>query len=487
MRRILAGIDCEYGILVSGNSAEDQIDDSQALVESISNEGFFVDRRVYAGWDYRFENPRNDLRGFQLKHLQVAPTDAQFDVGRNQRSSIEIRADRVLWNGARFYNDHGHPEYSTPESFSIFEAALLDAEGESLVNRAAAQFEHEVTLYKNNTDYHGASYGTHESYLVPRQIGFEDLYRALIPILLCRQILTGAGKVGSENGEWCDFQLSQRADFFVEAANAETLWRRPVFNTRDEPHADPAQWIRLHVISGDANMNPISTALKLGLVKLGLWLLDADEVPDWKIAHPVQAFKAISRDMSLEFRIDLGRKNWTTAYDVLESYFAAAEQTLGELNDEAKWTIDTGRALMASLRGDGMLARRSIDWATKRHLFEQLIEEEDLTWRSPTLQAYDLEYSNIDPQQGLFHALQEMGEIEVPSFPTSSFEATRAFARGLAVQKFGEKIRNIGWRGITFGDEFIELRPDVSYPDSLSDIPDVETFIQSLKDIHASI
>ncbi|MEI8281648.1 MAG: proteasome accessory factor PafA2 family protein, partial [Armatimonadota bacterium] len=262
MRQILAGIDCEYGILVKGKGADEQIEYSQTLVESFSNEGLFV------GWDYRFENPRNDLRGFELKNLAIDPNDAQFDVGRQHRSSIEVRADRVLPNGARFYNDHGHPEYATPESFSIFELAQLDQIGESVVRQASEFSELEATLYKNNTDYHGASYGTHESYLVPRVLTFDSLYAAVTPMLIVRQILTGAGKVGSEDGDWCDFQLSQRADFFVESANAETLWRRPIFNTRDEPHADPSQWTRLHVISGDANMNPTCTALRVGLVKL---------------------------------------------------------------------------------------------------------------------------------------------------------------------------------------------------------------------------
>ena len=192
MRPILAGIDCEYGILVKGKGAEEQIEYAQTLVESFSNEGLFV------GWDYRFENPRNDLRGFEIKNLAVDPNDAQFDVGRQQRNSIEVRADRVLPNGARFYNDHGHPEYATPESFSIFELAQFDQFGESVVRQAGEFSDLDVTLYKNNTDYHGASYGTHESYLVPREHSFEALYAAVTLMLVVRQIVSGAGKVGSE-------------------------------------------------------------------------------------------------------------------------------------------------------------------------------------------------------------------------------------------------------------------------------------------------
>ena len=480
MRQILAGIDCEYGILVKGKGADEQIEYSQTLVESFSNEGLFV------GWDYRFENPRNDLRGFELKNLAIDPNDAQFDVGRQHRSSIEVRADRVLPNGARFYNDHGHPEYATPESFSIFELAQLDQIGESVVRQASEFSELEATLYKNNTDYHGASYGTHESYLVPRVLTFDSLYAAVTPMLIVRQILTGAGKVGSEDGDWCDFQLSQRADFFVESANAETLWRRPIFNTRDEPHADPSQWTRLHVISGDANMNPTCTALRVGLVKLALWLMDAGEAPQWEFAQPVKSIKSISRDNGYEFRVELAKGNWTTGYEILESYFAAAEATLN-LNLEAKWVIDTSRNLLLQLRSDFDSFRRSVDWAAKLHFLNQFREEEGITWHDPVLQAYDLEYSNIDPEAGLFYALLEMGEVLEPSFPVEIVPRSRAFARGIAIQNFNQHLTNVGWRGLTFGKEFVELRPDVAYPDSIADISDVENFITALKDIHASI
>ncbi|RYG26795.1 peptidase, partial [bacterium] len=230
MTSILCGLDTEYGLLVEGRGAEDQIDDATAFVRA-TPDGRFV------GWDYRGENPRADLRGFRLESLAFDPVDAQFDAGRTRAAPHEIRADRVLANGARFYNDHGHPEYATPECRSIFELARQDRAGEEFMLRAAqayaAESDREIRVYKNNTDFHGASYGTHESYLVPRSLGFETLFAACVPMLVARQVLVGAGKVGSETGTWVDYQLSQRADFFVEPANAETLYRRPVFNTRD--------------------------------------------------------------------------------------------------------------------------------------------------------------------------------------------------------------------------------------------------------------
>ncbi|MEI8281336.1 MAG: proteasome accessory factor PafA2 family protein, partial [Armatimonadota bacterium] len=169
-----------------------------------------------------------------------------------------------------------------------------------------------------------------------------------------------------------------------------------------------------------------------------------------------------------------------------ESYFAAAEATLN-LNLEAKWVIDTSRNLLLQLRSDFDSFRRSVDWAAKLHFLNQFREEEGITWHDPVLQAYDLEYSNIDPEAGLFYALLEMGEVLEPSFPVEIVPRSRAFARGIAIQNFNQHLTNVGWRGLTFGKEFVELRPDVAYPDSIADISDVENFITALKDIHASI
>lgn len=170
MRPILAGTDTEYGLLIEGRDAKTQVEDSQAFVESYTAACGFD---FITGWDYRYENPRNDLRGFQLKNLAIDPNDAKFDQGKQYASSIELRADRILANGARLYNDHGHPEYATPESFSIFELARLDQQGELIMEKLSHTFNTPNSLYKNNTDYHGASYGTHESYSIPRSYSVE--------------------------------------------------------------------------------------------------------------------------------------------------------------------------------------------------------------------------------------------------------------------------------------------------------------------------
>jgi proteasome accessory factor A len=490
LRPILTGVETEYGLLVEGRGAEDQVEDAMALVRDISN-GRFV------GWDYRYESPRADLRGFRLERLAFDPVDAKFDEGRRYGEAHEVRSDRVLPNGARFYNDHGHPEYSTPECLSIHALARHDCAGQLVVLDAARSLERrlgrEVRVYKNNTDFHGASYGTHESYLVPRPAGFDRLFRDLLPMLVVRQVLVGAGKVGAESGPAASYQLSQRADFFAEPANAETLYRRPIFNTRDEPHADPAKWIRLHVICGDANMIPAATARKVGLVKLALHLSDVGAAPMWRIADPVRAFQAISRDETYAFRVELEGRSWTTAAEILESYFAAAEATL-ELDAEMRWVIDSSRQLLNDLHRDFDRFRREVDWAAKRHVLEQVLAEEGTDWRDPALRSYDLEYHNADPEASLHAALVEMGEV-VPDPDRADLmaslegvdEPTRAYARGLAVRRFSEDLLGVCWRTLTFRVDGkpveVDLPPDATYPPELADTSDVGSFIQVLRGV----
>ena len=499
MEPILAGIETEYGLYIEGRGAEKQIDDSMALVRSYPGKRFL-------GWDYRHESPRADLRGFRVDRLSFDPEDARFDEGQSRGPDSEVRSDQILTNGARFYNDHGHPEYSTPECLSLEELVLHDLAGEFAVRRAAHVYSEEsgaaIKLYKNNTDFHGASYGCHESYLVPRSVGFEALYAAVMPMLIARQVLCGAGKVGAEQGAKCDYQLSQRADFMVEAVSLETLYRRSLFNTRDEPHADPSKWIRLHVICGDANMIPSATRRKVGLVKLALALLRIGEAPEWRIPHPVEAFAAVSKDPSGEFRIELGKKSWTTAAEILESYCSAAEKTLeirpgteqeglaGELGS----VIVECRDLIEALTNCPEMFRTKVDWAAKKWLLEQVREEEGWEWSNPALQSYDLEYHNIDPAEGLYFALANAGEVEgrpsseqIEARLERSFEPTRAWARGMAVERFGEQLQTACWRSLTFrtenGIEEVELPPVAAYPKELEDEPSVEGFIQTLRSL----
>lgn len=459
----VSGLETEYGCSVEGRGANTQIDDAQALVRSLPGE-----RRVI--WDYRPEAPRQDLRGFRADRLSIDPTDAAFDEGRHYGPAEEIRADQILPSGARFYNDHGHPEYATPECRSLDDLVAHDRAGEGIVLAAAKAYQastgREVRIYKNNTDFHGASYGFHESYLVPRAWGFERLYAAIVPILVARIIVCGAGKVGAESGRPCDYQISQRADFFSERASVDTLYRRPVFNTRDEPHADPQQWVRLHVIAGDANMIPSCTWRKVGLVRLALALMAADRVPVFDLADPVQAFQSVSRDADRRFDIPLANRQTTTAYEILQAYFRAA-QGLG-IPELERLKADTLPILDALPATPERVADR-VDWLAKSSLLREVVVSSDLRWGSKELASYDLEYHNVDPDEGLYHALVAMGRIEDSVDPADMTPPsdTRAWARGLATAYAELEFASWGTLGFRIDGrvEEVRLAPDRSYQD----------------------
>ena len=362
-----------------------------------------------------------------------------------------------------------------------------------------------VSLYKNNTDFHGASYGTHENYAVPRTIGFERLYQAVTPILVVRQILCGAGKVGSEAGRACSYQLSQRADFLVEPYNTETLFRRPVFNTRDEAHADPRDWIRLHVICGDANMIPSATARKVGLVKLALALEINQQAPRWKLKNPVECFHQISRDESYKFRDRAGRGELDDGgeyFGVLLRRFRtgvrpSAGAQPGSTEAESFDLIAECRQLLQDLQECPERFAQKVDWAAKKKMLEHFMEEEGSDWSDPSLRAFDLEYHNIDPEESLFSALQDMGAVEMMppqerlnACLKGNLEGNRARVRSIAVSKFKESIASVCWRSIVFRHDSqnveVLLEPDVVYPAQLEDAEDVGTFIKWIQEINFS-
>jgi len=428
-----------------------QVDDSRRLVAACT-----VPHTL--GWDYANEDPRADIRGFRATHLRQDPVDAAFDVGT--RPVADERADRILNNGARFYNDHGHPEYATPECSRLLDLVAHDRAGEGIALAAAKVVG--ATLYKNNSDYSGASYGTHENYLVPREIGYERLATGFLPLLVCRQLFTGAGKVGSEAGRPVDFQLSQRADFMSEVAGVDTLYRRPIFNTRDEPHADAAKWMRLHVICGDANRSEWATAMKVGMVSIALDLIEIEEAPIWRLADPVRAFADVSKDHEFCWKIALGRDSWTTGPDILESYLAAADKHLAGRDAETDWVLSEWNAALADLKTEPMRLADRADWAAKRALLDTYAEDIG-KWDLAHLRSVEMEYHDIDPQTSLFDVVVGIGRmrrlvdegrvIDCMSAPPN----TRAMQRGELVREQGDQIETIGWRRAVVGGKAVEF------------------------------
>ncbi len=283
----LFGTETEYGIAVEGKGASDLVAESRAVVRAYAG-------KVACPWYYQGEDPRNDMRGFHVDRLNYRSRRRQVRRARIRNRCLSRKSARIgCWSTVRrLYNDHGHPEYSTPECASLLDLVAHDKAGERIVLACAkARTEQpgsgRVQIFKNNTDFHGSSYGTHENYLIPRETPFAKLLAGLLPFFATRIIYAGAGKMGIEpRGDSGVYQISQRADFFTEEASVDTLHRRPLVNTRDEPHADPRLWRRLHVICGDANMSEYATALKIGTTYLVTSLLESGWQPWVRLTKP---------------------------------------------------------------------------------------------------------------------------------------------------------------------------------------------------------
>lgn len=446
------GIETEYGFQIEDRGVVNQIDDAANFISHCPILGF-------SGWDYSSESPRNDIRGFQVKNLSHDPVDAQFDEGKTRTFDRETHNDKILINGARFYNDHGHPEYATPECGRIIDLLAHDAAGEKILLATAKKFfestGHRAKIYKNNTDFHGASYGTHENYSLPRSVTPDNLISGLLPFLICRQILFGAGKVGSETGGTCKFQLSQRADFLHEIANIETLYRRPIFNTRDEPHADNEKWQRVHVICGDANRMPWATAMKIGTTRLVLDLIELGACPKWKIENPVRVMQQMSKDSSLIWRVPLEENSWTTAPEILIEYLTMSKKLLEGNSKETDWILNEWDIAMSDLSLDVEVLADRCDWVAKQKILKEF-EESEGEWIQDTMQSLDLEYANLDPDEGLFSVLENQGLIRNLIPDSRVIDAmtvpppTRASHRSQIVATQSSELESIGWKRAKF-------------------------------------
>ena len=264
----------------------------------------------------------------------------------------------VLTNGARYYVDHAHPELSTPECGDARSVVAFDRAAEMILQRSMAAAlrvlpeGQEIVVYKNNSDGKGNSYGCHENYLVDRGVPFGRIVAHATPHLVSRQIFTGSGKIGSEapglSTAEVPFQITQRADFFEEEVGLETTLKRPIINTRDEPHADAQKYRRLHVITGDANMSEVQTFLKLGTTSLVLAMIEDDVLGEpLKLARPVPAMHQVSMDLSLSETLEMADGTRRTALDLQWELFGKARDYADTRGLEALGPESVGDAVMS--------------------------------------------------------------------------------------------------------------------------------------------
>ena len=472
----LLGLETEYGIIREDLEDSDPVEESMKLLKSCEQ------KSVFGKWAYAQENSHQDMRGFRVNSLAQDEEEDEFCAQDRQRpyTYLEMKCDRVLANGARFYNDHTHPEYSTPECKSLFSLVAHDVAGERIVAESTNLRNQEigekvVQVFKNNTDYSGHSYGTHDNYLVPRDIPFDLLVKGLVPFQVTRQLYAGAGKVGSENPKTKDYkgiQLAQRSDFIETILSIETMTQRPIINTRDEPHAIRNQYRRLHLIMGDANMSAYATALKVGSTLLVLNLIASGaSLPDIELENPVEDVLRVSQDINAILKRNSG--NSITALEIQESYLEAVDNNYSGGNKESDWIIQEWKRTLNELKHNPEKLSDRIDWAIKEKLFTEFMETENMDWDDPMLQSLDLEYHNLDPDRGLYRGLEQENEVysllteeEISRAIEFPPEGTRAKIRGEAVRKESEKIKKIHWTGIEFNNgDVLDLTGVISQED----------------------
>src|SRR5918997_1926553 len=319
VRRVM-GTEVEYGISVQGQPLANPMVASSQVVNAYASATVRARR---ARWDFEEESPLRDARGFDMSRQVADPSQlTDEDLGL---------ANVILTNGARLYVDHAHPEYSTPEVVTPLDAVRWDKAGE-LVMLDAAKLAAKlpgnptILLYKNNTDNKGASYGAHENYLMRRSTPFGDIVRHLTPFFVSRQVVTGAGRVGiGQDGREHGYPLSQRADFFEVEVGLETTLKRPIINTRDEPHADPDRYRRLHVIIGDANLAEVSAYLKVGTTSLVLAMVEDRFISrELGVEQPVRSLREVSHDPTLRHLLRLRDGRTLTAVQLQMEYLDLA-------------------------------------------------------------------------------------------------------------------------------------------------------------------
>jgi proteasome accessory factor A len=336
-----------------------------------------------------------------------------------------------------------------------------------------------VRLYKNNTDFAGHSYGCHDNFLMIRDIPWDRIVAGILPFLVTRQIFSGAGKMGiegeSSQGDPGIYQISQRADFFSVIVSIDTMNRRPLINTRDEPHVDASRYRRFHVILGDANMSEWATAMKIGTTALVLDLIERGEAPQLEIAQPVDANKLISRDQTYDWIIELKNGRKISAIDIQRIYLRAASKLWSNPPDEEHaWILSEWENVLNDLERDPMATRDRVDWSAKKFLLDALQQDENLPWSDPWLQSIDLEYHNLDLDRGLYYELLRKGlmrrvtsEEDVKAAIFNPPETTRAFFRGRAVARFNDEISSIQWDEIVFSNGSYSHR--VALPEAAMD------------------
>ncbi|MDA8357451.1 MAG: depupylase/deamidase Dop [Actinomycetota bacterium] len=447
------GIETEYGIHRAGPDSN-PIAASSMLVNAYTAH---VDRRI--DWDFEDETPGNDARGVAREGAMPPMVETHL-------------ANTVLTNGARFYVDHAHPEYSSPECSDPLQLLLYDKAGEEVLRRSMRAVANlfpdgpAVVVYKNNSDGKGNSYGCHENYLMDRSIPFATVIDGVVPHFVSRQIFCGAGKVGVETDaldpDEVVFQISQRAEFIEEIVGLETTLKRPIVNTRDEPHADPARYRRLHVIIGDANLSDVATYLKVGTTAIVLSMIEDGVRPprELTLADPVRAVHLVSADLALSCPLTLADGSTATALEIQWELLTAArkhaeEHGLASVGPEPVGTdvLDRWESVLHGLETDPASLSRELDWVAKHQLIDAYRARHGCGWDDHRLAAMDLQYHDLRPERSLFSRLGMVRLVDddaVARAVTEPPRTTRAWFRGQCLARWPDSVVAANWDSLVF-------------------------------------
>lgn len=460
------GIETEFGVFAPDDPEADPGVLSHLVVGGYRAASAAAGAPLDTAWDYQGEDPLRDARGFQIPRQLARPEQLTHEISH-------AVPNVVLRNGGRLYVDHAHPEYSSPEFTSPRAGVRWDRAGEIIAQRAVAELAarpegpHPL-LYKNNSDGKGASYGTHENYLVDRRVPFEEVVSGLIPFLVTRQIICGAGQVGlGQASEEAGFQISQRADHMERLVGLDTTARRPIVNTRDEPHADPRKYRRLHLIIGDANTFDVSTWLKLGTTGAVLHLIEriffdpapelAAQLAQLQLADPVAEVRKVSRDLALTHELRLQDGTKATAIAVQRRYLELA-RTVAASDSETSELLERWGEILAGLETEPASVAGQVEWVGKLRVLEGLKARHGVAWDDPRIAAANIQWSDLRANGlaqrlragGLFETL--ITDDEAAAAVDTPPDDTRAWFRGSAVAKFGADVAAASWGTIILDD-----------------------------------
>jgi len=446
------GTEIEYGITVQNDPDFDSISSTVLVVNA-----YREDVSLETLWDYDQESPLSDARGFQVEGERYTP-DYDENIARN----------KTLLNGARYYVDHAHPEYSCPEVTNARDVVIHEKAGERILELARREANsllpagQKMLIYKNNSDRKGNSYGCHENYLMDRRTPFKHVIEHMVPFFVTRQIFCGAGKIGAENGtEACDYQISQRADFFEVEVSLDTMVKRPIINTRDEPHADRDEYRRLHVIVGDSNLSEFTIYLRNGVTALVIDMLqDGAITKKLSLRNPVKAIRSVSRDLTCRKPLQLENGKTLSPIEMQKEFLELAlaytsNRTMDAVTQDVlrKWA-----SVLEALERDPMDLSREIDWVIKRAMIEGFMERKGLAWDSPEVRLLDLQYHDVRLEKGLYFLLERQGKVERVVTDEEISRAihhppqdTRAYFRGECLRRFPKDVFGVNWDSISFG------------------------------------